>query len=36
MNARVPKDRAIKITNQTRDELQNEYRLEFGVDPSRP
>jgi hypothetical protein len=31
VNALVPKDRAIKITKQTRDELQKHYRLEFGV-----
>lgn len=34
VNALTPKDRAIKITNQTRDELQKNYRLEFGVSPS--
>jgi len=31
VNALVPKDPAIKITNQTRDELQKNYRLEFGM-----
>ncbi len=31
VNALVPKDPAIKIGQQTRDELQKEYRLEFGV-----
>jgi hypothetical protein len=36
VNALVPKDRAIKITKQNRDELQKEYRLEFGVSPSPP
>jgi len=36
VNALVPKDRAIKITKQTRDELQRDYRLEFGVSPSAP
>jgi len=35
VNALVPKDHAIKITKQTRDELQKDYRLEFGVH-SRP
>ena len=29
VNALAPKDRAIKITKQTRDELQKNYRLEF-------
>jgi hypothetical protein len=33
VNALVPKDRAIKITKQTRDELQKNYRLEFSVSP---
>jgi len=36
VNALVPKDQAIKITNQTRDELQRNYRLEFGVTPPSP
>ena len=36
VNALVPKDRTIKITKQTRDELQKGYRLEFGVKPSTP
>jgi len=36
VNALVPKDRAIEITKQTRDEFQKGYRLEFGVSPSRP
>jgi hypothetical protein len=36
VNALVPKDQAIKITNQTRDELQKNYRLEFGVSPPPP
>lgn len=31
VNALTPKDRAIKITKQTRDELQKTYRLEFSV-----
>jgi len=34
VNALVPKDSAIKITKQTRDELQKDYRLEFGVNAS--
>lgn len=33
VNALVPKDRAIKIGKQTRDELQKDYRLEFRVSP---
>jgi hypothetical protein len=33
VNALVPKDHAIKITKQTRDELQKGYRLEFKVTP---
>ena len=33
VNALVPKDRAIKIAKQTRDELQRTYRLEFGLMP---
>jgi hypothetical protein len=36
VNALVPKDRAIRITKQTRDELQKDYRLEFGVNPTPP
>lgn len=36
VNALAPKDRAIKITKQTRDELQKDYRLEFSVSPSTP
>ena len=36
VNALVPKDRAITITKQTRDELQKHYRLEFGVGLSSP
>ena len=36
VNALVPKDRAIKITKQTRDELQKTYRLEFGLIPPSP
>jgi hypothetical protein len=35
VNALVPKDHAIKITKQTRDEFQKSYRLEFGVNPPR-
>jgi hypothetical protein len=35
VNALVPKDRAIEINKQTRDELQKNYRLEFSVSPSR-
>jgi len=31
VNALAPKDRAIKIAMQTRDELQKNYRLEFAV-----
>jgi hypothetical protein len=31
VNALVPRDPAIKITKQTRDELQKHYRLEFAV-----
>ena len=33
VNALTPKDRAIKITKQTRDELQKNYRLEFRMLP---
>lgn len=36
VNALVPKDRAIRITKQTRDELQKDYRLEFEVSRSPP
>jgi hypothetical protein len=36
VNALVPKDPAIKIAKQTRDELQRTYRLEFGVTPPSP
>ena len=36
VNALVPKDPAIKITKQTRDELQKTYRLEFGLIPPSP
>jgi hypothetical protein len=36
VNALVPKDPAIKITKQTRDELQKHYRLEFSVSRSTP
>jgi hypothetical protein len=36
VNALVPKDPAIKITKQTRDESQKGYRLEFRVNPSSP
>ena len=36
VNALVPKDTAIKITRQTRDELQKNYRLDFRVIPSPP
>jgi len=36
VNALVPKDHAIKITNQTRDELQKNCRLEFSVGTSTP
>ena len=35
MNALVPKDSTIKITKQSRDELQKNSRLEFGVNPAR-
>ncbi len=34
VNALVPKDPAIQITKQTRDELQSYYRLEFAVSSS--
>jgi hypothetical protein len=36
VNALAPKDPAIKITKQTRDELQKNYRLEFSVGSSVP
>jgi len=36
VNALVPKNPSIRITKQTRDELQKDYRLEFGVIPSSP
>ena len=36
VNALVSKDRAIKITKQTRDELQKNYRLEFRVTAAAP
>lgn len=36
VNALTPKDRAIKIMKQTRDELQKNYRLEFRVDSATP
>ena len=36
VNALVPKDRAIDITKQTRDELQKSYRLEFRVAAPSP
>ncbi len=36
VNALVPKDRAIQITRQTRDELQKDYHLEFEVSSSTP
>jgi len=36
VNALVPKDRAIKITKQSRDELQKTYRLDFEVTLPRP
>jgi len=36
VNALVPKDPAIKITNQTRDELQKNYHLEFVITPPSP
>jgi hypothetical protein len=34
VNALAPKDRVIKTTKQTRDELQKNYRLEFSVSSS--
>jgi hypothetical protein len=36
VNALAPKDPAIHITKQTRDELQKDYHLEFSVRPSTP
>ena len=36
VNALVPKDPAIKITRQVRDETQMDYRLEFVSDASLP
>lgn len=36
VNALVPKDAALKIQKQTRDELQTNYRLEFSVSSSMP
>jgi hypothetical protein len=36
VNALVPKDPAIKITKQTRDERQRNYRLDFRVSPTPP
>jgi hypothetical protein len=36
VNALAPKDPTIKITKQTRDELQKDYRLEFGVVTTKP
>ena len=36
VNALVPKDRAIRITKQTRDEFQKNYRLEFEVSSTQP
>ena len=36
VNALVPKNPAIQITKQTRDELQKSYRLEFRMSPSPP
>ena len=36
VNALAPKDRAIKITKQTRDEFQKTYCLEFAVSAPRP
>lgn len=35
VNALVPKDPALKVTRQTRDELQKDYRLEFEVNSTR-
>ena len=36
VNALTPNHPAIQIMKQARDELQQNYRLEFGVSPSRP
>ena len=36
VNAMAPKDRAIKITKQTRDDLQRNYRMEFGITRQTP
>lgn len=36
VNGLVPKDPAIKINKQTRDELQRNYRLEFVANPGPP
>jgi hypothetical protein len=36
VNALVPKDHAIEIKKQTRDELQRSYRLDFSINPSAP
>jgi hypothetical protein len=36
VNALVPENPAIRITQQTRDKLQKDYRMEFRVTPSPP
>jgi len=36
VNALAPKDPVIKVTKQTRDEMQKNYRLEFRVSSSTP
>jgi hypothetical protein len=36
VNALVPKDRALRLMKQTRDESQRDYRLEFSVSPPTP
>ncbi len=36
VNALVPADGAVKITGQTRDELQKGYRLDFAVTSRAP
>lgn len=36
VNALMPRDRAIQVTKQTRDELQKNYRLEFSVSVPTP
>jgi hypothetical protein len=36
VNALTPKERAVKVRKQTRDELQTTYRLEFSVGSSVP